>query len=105
MGQPEWEPTMGRSPVGGVRTMLARAIRLTENLALLSLLTASSVAMQLAALREKRRCRDEKPVRAGSPAPAETISFPSGALTLRGVLYRPPGPGPFPAVLYNHGSA
>jgi hypothetical protein len=39
--------------------MLARAVRLTENLALLSLLTASSLAMQLAALREKRRARDE----------------------------------------------
>lgn len=39
--------------------MLGRAIRLTENLALLSLLTASSLAMQLAALREKRRARVE----------------------------------------------
>jgi hypothetical protein len=39
--------------------MLARTIRLTENLALLSLLTASSLAMQLAAMREKRRSRAE----------------------------------------------
>ena len=39
--------------------MLARAVRLTENLALLSLLTASSLAMQLAALRERRRTRLE----------------------------------------------
>ncbi|HEU5059138.1 MAG TPA: hypothetical protein VFU21_21545 [Kofleriaceae bacterium] len=39
--------------------MLARTIRLTENLALLSLLTASSLAMQLAALRERRRARAE----------------------------------------------
>lgn len=39
--------------------MLARTIRLTENLALLSLLTASSLAIQLAALREKRRSRAE----------------------------------------------
>lgn len=39
--------------------MLARALRLTENLALLSLLTASSLAMQLAAMREKRRARSE----------------------------------------------
>ena len=29
---------------------------------------------------------------------------PSGA-PLRGVLYRPPGPGPFPVLLYAHGSA
>lgn len=33
------------------------------------------------------------------------MSFQSGALTLRGVLYRPSGAGRFPAVLYNHGSA
>jgi pimeloyl-ACP methyl ester carboxylesterase/glyoxylase-like metal-dependent hydrolase (beta-lactamase superfamily II) len=35
----------------------------------------------------------------------EIVSFPSGALTLRGVLYRPSGAGPFRAILYNHGSA
>ena len=36
---------------------------------------------------------------------AESVSFPSGDLTLHGVLYKPEGTGPFPAVLYNHGSA
>jgi carboxymethylenebutenolidase len=36
---------------------------------------------------------------------AEVISFPSKALTLRGVLYKPQGKGPFPAIVYNHGSA
>src|SRR6059058_5353696 len=36
---------------------------------------------------------------------AEVVSFLSGNLTLRGVLYRPDGTGPFPAVVYNHGSA
>jgi dipeptidyl aminopeptidase/acylaminoacyl peptidase len=35
----------------------------------------------------------------------EVVSFPSGNLTLSGFLYKPEGPGPFPAVLYNHGSA
>jgi carboxymethylenebutenolidase len=39
------------------------------------------------------------------PAGAEVISFPSGDLTLQGLLYKPEGPGPFPAVVYNHGSA
>jgi carboxymethylenebutenolidase len=38
------------------------------------------------------------------PAPA-SVSFPSGTLTLHGVLYKPEGTGPFPAVVYNHGSA
>src|SRR5713226_8454450 len=35
----------------------------------------------------------------------ETVTFPSGNLTLHGVLYKPEGTGPFPAVVYNHGSA
>lgn len=39
------------------------------------------------------------------PAQVEIVQFPSGKSTLGGNLYRPIGPGPFPAVLYNHGSA
>jgi carboxymethylenebutenolidase len=35
---------------------------------------------------------------------AEIVSFPSGSLTLHGVIYRPSGTGPFPAVVFNHGS-
>src|ERR1700741_3937937 len=38
-------------------------------------------------------------------AVAETVTFPSGEITLHGELYRPEGTGPFPAVIYNHGSA
>jgi carboxymethylenebutenolidase len=37
--------------------------------------------------------------------PAETIAFRSGDKVLHGLLYKPAGAGPFPAVLYNHGSA
>jgi dienelactone hydrolase len=36
---------------------------------------------------------------------AKIVAFPSGNITLHGVLYKPSGAGPFPAVLYNHGSA
>jgi carboxymethylenebutenolidase len=36
---------------------------------------------------------------------ADVVAFPSGKLTLYGVLYKPEGTGPFPAVVYNHGSA
>lgn len=36
---------------------------------------------------------------------ANIVAFPSGAITLHGVLYKPEGTGPFPAVVYNHGSA
>jgi dienelactone hydrolase len=34
----------------------------------------------------------------------QDVHFPSGALILHGGLYKPVGDGPFPAVLYNHGS-
>src|SRR5262249_7811110 len=37
-------------------------------------------------------------------APPEEVNFLSGKLMLHGFLYRPEGNGPFPAVLYNHGS-
>ena len=38
-------------------------------------------------------------------AVSEIVTINAGDRTLRGVLYRPVGPGPFAAVLYNHGSA
>jgi dienelactone hydrolase len=34
---------------------------------------------------------------------SDTVIVRSGALQLRAVLWRPPGKGPFPAVLFNHG--
>lgn len=33
------------------------------------------------------------------------VHFKNGKLSLGGLLYKPTGKGPFPAVLYNHGSA
>ena len=40
-----------------------------------------------------------------SQTPAsEQVTFPSGALTLGGFIAKPAGPGPFPAVVWNHGS-
>ena len=38
------------------------------------------------------------------PAAPETIIVPNGSLRLKASLWRPPGPGPFPAVFFNHGS-
>jgi carboxymethylenebutenolidase len=37
-------------------------------------------------------------------APPEEVAFPSGALELHGFVHKPEGSGPFPAILYNHGS-
>jgi dienelactone hydrolase len=38
------------------------------------------------------------------PLTPELVTFPSGPLTLGGFLYRPAGAGPFPAIVFNHGS-
>ena len=62
-----------------------------------SLITATAAAAQAAQL----------PVVVADPVPVaapDTVSFPSGPLSLRGIVYRPRGAGPFPAVLFNHGS-
>jgi dienelactone hydrolase len=38
------------------------------------------------------------------PVVPQVVEFPSGTLHLKGYLWRPAGPGPFPAVLFSHGS-
>jgi dienelactone hydrolase len=38
-------------------------------------------------------------------AKPEVVSFQNGNLILHGVLYKPAGSGPFPGLIYNHGSA
>ncbi|MDW8426860.1 MAG: prolyl oligopeptidase family serine peptidase [Meiothermus sp.] len=40
----------------------------------------------------------------GQEMRVETVSYKNGDLELRAFLYRPPGPGPYPAIVYNHGS-
>jgi len=36
--------------------------------------------------------------------PPQIVEFPSSGLHLKGYLWKPAGRGPFPAVLFNHGS-
>jgi dienelactone hydrolase len=43
------------------------------------------------------------PPRPGDP-PYSTISYRNGALNLEAYFYKPEGPGPFPLVVYSHGS-
>lgn len=38
------------------------------------------------------------------PPPPEIVNIPSGSLTLKAMLFRPRGNGPFPAVVYAHGN-
>jgi carboxymethylenebutenolidase len=49
----------------------------------------------------RRQKPDLEPV---GHVPPEIVSFLSNGLTLYGVLYKPEGAGPFPAVLFNHDS-
>jgi dienelactone hydrolase len=41
---------------------------------------------------------------AADPQPYSEVFYPSGPLHIQAYLYRPPGNGPFPLVIYNHGS-
>ncbi|MBI1776318.1 MAG: prolyl oligopeptidase family serine peptidase [Proteobacteria bacterium] len=41
---------------------------------------------------------------AGLPIVPRELAFQSGGLTLKGFLYMPPGTGPFPCMIRNHGS-
>ena len=38
------------------------------------------------------------------PRKYEELTYPSDGLKIKGYLYRPPGAGPFPAIIYSHGS-
>ena len=38
------------------------------------------------------------------PPPPEVVSFASGALSLKAMVFRPEGTGPFPAIVYAHGN-
>jgi carboxymethylenebutenolidase len=44
-----------------------------------------------------------KPPAQSLPFP-ELVSFPAAGATLQGWIYKPAGRGPFPAIVYNHGS-
>jgi carboxymethylenebutenolidase len=45
-----------------------------------------------------------EPAAARPQASPVEVTFPSGALVLHGFIYKPEGAGPFPALLWNHGS-
>jgi carboxymethylenebutenolidase len=46
-------------------------------------------------------CLSSAAIAQGKP---QEVTFPSGKLQLHGFLWKPDGPGPFPAVMWNHGS-
>jgi len=70
---------------------------------------AVAVTVAVAAALAATDCRSSGRAHAAHSGPVtvtgEVVTFPSGARTLHGVVHKPAGAGPFPALLYNHGSA
>jgi carboxymethylenebutenolidase len=50
------------------------------------------------------RCYAAADTPPASSPPAQEVTFQSNGYALAGCIVRPAGPGPFPAVIYNHGS-
>jgi carboxymethylenebutenolidase len=73
-------------------------------IALLALLASCAAAQQPLSLANRIAAHPARPVLAPGQAMAEEVSFPAGGLTLHGFLYKPSGSGPFPAIIWNHGS-
>ncbi len=88
-------------------------------LAILLVVCASSLAhaatRDLDSVTKEQAALEEKQMQAGQPhalaqamadfrRSAEEVTYPSGQYKLPGYLYKPAGAGPFPAVLWNHGS-
>ncbi|HMB29243.1 MAG TPA: prolyl oligopeptidase family serine peptidase [Blastocatellia bacterium] len=71
--------------------------------ALLITLVSMSLPILLRALAEPTR-QNELTRQEKDPGAPKLVSFPSGDLTLHGFLYKPEGEGPFPAIIWNHGS-
>ncbi len=62
-----------------------------------SVLAAPTLADRIAA-------HARSPQLAPGQAMGEEVSFSNGAIALKGFLYKPKGAGPFPALIWNHGS-
>jgi dienelactone hydrolase len=87
---------------GNAATTLCRKLKLF--LQVIAMKTAILISALLCAGGCKRAHSDTgKNKDVELPGATEIVSFPSGSLALHGLLLRPKGEGPFPAVLYNHG--
>ncbi|MGZ6071792.1 MAG: alpha/beta hydrolase family protein [Myxococcaceae bacterium] len=69
------------------------------------LVLAATAACASTSPRPRQPAPAEASKRVDRPEPAaERVEFASGSLRLHGLLWRPAGGGPFPAVLFSHGS-
>ena len=67
-------------------------------------LAAAAAAQAPSNLAELISAHPRRPELAPGQEKGEVVSIPSGGLTLKGFIYRPKGAGPFPSVIWNHGS-
>lgn len=66
--------------------------------------TVTAISLVLATACGREPGPTSPKIQSSDSATVETVTFSSGQLSLKGVLWRPLGKGPFPAVLFNHGS-
>jgi len=90
-------------------TAAAQSLRRPEHLA--SAARCAAIAIAAVTLWYSQSLASPKPETAAPVAPPadgvvskEEVHFPSNGYTLYGCIQRPAGRGPFPAVIYNHGS-
>jgi carboxymethylenebutenolidase len=76
----------------------------TLPIAMLLFLAVGASAQQPLSLASRIAAHPARPELARGQAMGEEVSFPAGGLTLHGFLYKPSGSGPFPAMVWNHGS-
>ena len=67
-------------------------------------LSVPGLDAQSPGLNERIAAHPSRPQLASGQEAGDEVSFPSGRFTLRGFLYKPKGDGPFPAMIWNHGS-
>ena len=65
----------------------------------MSTLSSRTALLIIATLGVATSSRAQQP-----PFNKQRVTYPNGALTLVGYIYKPNGPGPFPTVVWNHGS-
>ncbi len=76
----------------------------TSRIAILLLTAAIARSQTPPSVAERFAAHPQRAELAPGQTPGELVSFQSGEFTLKGYLYKPKGFGPFPAMIWNHGS-
>ncbi len=71
---------------------------------IMTLLLVATAPAGAATLAELIAAHPRGPELAPGQAMGDEVTFASGSLTLKGFIYKPQGSGPFPAMIWNHGS-